>query len=140
MNDGMSMAGCYAVAAVDSVGNKSPRSAYYCVDNCGLYDLPNVFTPNGDNINDLYVSTNVNNLVKKVDMKIFNRYGQLVKETSDPDINWDGKYRNTDSKVSSGVYYYICDVYEPRISGTEIRTLVGFIHLYAEGYAEELTK
>lgn len=140
MNDGMSMAGCYEVVAIDSVGNRSPRSAYYCVDNCGLYELPNVFSPNGDNINDLFVSSNVNNLVKKVDMKIFNRYGQLVKETTDPNINWDGKYRDTNSKVPSGVYYYICDVYEPRISGIEIRTLVGFIHLYADGHAQELTK
>jgi hypothetical protein len=38
------------------------------------------------------------------------------------------------------VYYYICDVYEPRISGTEVRALVGFIHLYKEGHAVENTK
>jgi gliding motility-associated-like protein len=79
-------------------------------------------------------------VVEKVDMKIFNRYGQLVYETTDPAINWDGRYRNGNSRVATGVYYYICDVYEPRISGIEIRTLVGFIHLYAEGYAGETTK
>jgi hypothetical protein len=73
-------------------------------------------------------------------MRIFNRYGQLVYETALPEINWTGKYRNTDNMVSSGVYYYVCDVYEPRISGIEIRTLVGFIHVYAEGHAENITK
>jgi gliding motility-associated-like protein len=79
-------------------------------------------------------------VVEKVDMKIFNRFGQLVYETDDPAIQWDGSFKSTSTKVASGVYYYICDVYEPRISGIEVRTLVGFIHLYAEGYAGESTK
>jgi gliding motility-associated-like protein len=137
---GQSIAGCYTVSAIDSFGNKSPMSVKVCVDNCSLYSLPNVFTPNGDNYDDIYHSNNPNYFIEKVDMKIFNRYGQLVFDTSDPDIQWDGKYRNTDNKLSTGVYYYICDVYEPRISGTEIRTLVGFIHLYADGDAKSITK
>jgi gliding motility-associated-like protein len=139
-DEGMMLAGCYAVSAIDSFGNRSPLSSVYCVDNCGMFDLPNVFTPNGDKYNPLFVSTNLNNLVQKVDMKIFNRFGQLVFETTDPDINWDGKYKNTDNVVPSGVYYYICDVHEPRISGVEIRTMVGFIHVYSEGHAEDFTK
>jgi gliding motility-associated-like protein len=140
MEGGTLLAGCYAVEAVDSFGNKSPMSARLCVDDCIMFELPNVFTPNGDNVNDKFVSKNLNNVIQKVDMKIFNRYGQLVYETSDPAINWDGSYKNTSTKVPTGVYYYICDVYEPRISGTEIRTLVGFIHLFKEGHAGEITK
>jgi gliding motility-associated-like protein len=139
--EGLRLAGCYAVTAVDSFENESSVFAVICVDECtNMYLLPNVFTPNGDNVNDLYVSSNLNNVIERVDMKIFNRYGQLVYETNDPAINWNGKYRNSDSNVPSGVYYYLCDVYEPRISGIETRTLVGFIHVYAEGYAGETTK
>jgi gliding motility-associated-like protein len=93
--------------------------------------LPNVFSPNGDGINDMFISKNLNDAIERVEMKIFNRFGQLVYETSDPAINWEGKFRNTDKPVPSGVYYYICDVYEPRINGTAIRTLTGFIHLYS---------
>jgi gliding motility-associated-like protein len=140
MAEGLLLAGCYAVSAVDSFENESPLSARICVDECIMYQLPNVFTPNDDNLNDLFRSINLNNVVEKVDMKIFNRYGQLVYETNDPAVNWDGRYRNSNTRVASGVYYYICDVYEPRISGVEIRTLVGFVHLYAEGYAGETTK
>ena len=140
MAEGFMLAGCYAVTAVDSFENESVFSARICVDECIMYQLPNVFTPNGDAINDFFVSDNLNNVVEKVDMKIFNRFGQLVYETDDPAVNWDGKYRSSNTKVASGVYYYICDVYEPRISGIEIRTLVGFIHLYAEGNAGESTK
>jgi gliding motility-associated-like protein len=140
LTEGTLLAGCYSVLAVDSFENKSPMSARICVDDCIMYQLPNVFTPNGDNVNDEFVSTNLNNVIQKVDMKIFNRYGQLVYETNDPAIKWNGSYKNSSNKVPTGVYYYICDVYEPRISGTEIRTLVGFIHLYKEGHAGEITK
>jgi gliding motility-associated-like protein len=138
--EGMKLAGCYAVSAVDSFENESPLSARICVDDCIMYQLPNVFSPNGDNVNDVFLSLNLNHVIEKVDMKIFNRYGMVVYETQDPDINWNGDYKNSNKKVPSGVYYYICDVYEPRISGTEIRTLVGFIHVYGEGYAGETTK
>jgi gliding motility-associated-like protein len=137
---GTSLAGCYAVAAVDSFGNKSAMLSRICVDQCSMYSLPNVFTPNGDNLNDIYVSNNLNHVIEKVDMRIFNRYGQLVYDTHDPDINWKGYYRETNTKLPSGVYYYICDVYEPRIGGVSIRTLTGFIHLFAEGHAETITK
>lgn len=140
MTEGTLLAGCYTVEAVDSFENKSPMSNEMCVDDCIMFELPNVFTPNGDGINDLFLSTNLNDVIQKVDMKIFNRWGQLVYETDDPSISWDGSYKKTSTKVPTGVYYYICDVFEPRISGTEVRALVGFIHLYKEGHAVETTK
>ncbi len=140
ITEGTMLSGCYTVEAVDSFENKSPMSNQICVDECIMYELPNVFTPNGDGINDLYLSTNLNGVIQKVDMKIFNRWGQLVYETDDPDISWDGSYRKTSTRVPTGVYYYICDVFEPRISGTVVRALVGFIHLYKEGNAVEITK
>ncbi len=138
--DGSLMAACYAVTAVDSFENESDLSVKICVDECINYELPNVFSPNGDDINDIFISKNLSNAIEKVDMKIYNRYGQMVYETNDPAINWDGSYRNRSNKVPSGVYYYICDVYEPRITGVEIRSIVGFIHVYAEGHSEEITK
>jgi hypothetical protein len=64
-------------------------------------------------------------------MKIYNRWGNLVYETSDPAIAWDGRDNDTRQIVADGVYYYTCDVYEPRISGIEIRKLTGFIHVFS---------
>ncbi len=133
------MKGCYYVTAVDSAGNASQGSNIICLDECGAYALPNVFTPNGDNINDIFKSYNPSG-ISKVDMKIFNRWGKLVFKTSDADINWDG--RDIDSKkfAPSGVYYYTCDVYEERLTGSQIVSLSGFIHLYygkdAQPYVE----
>ncbi|MGE0090168.1 MAG: gliding motility-associated C-terminal domain-containing protein [Bacteroidales bacterium] len=126
------MGGCYAVSAVDSFGNESNLSYVRCVDECSYYLLPNVFSPNGDNRNDLFVADNPLGYVKKVDMKIFNRWGELVFQTDNPLIEWDGKRKGTNTTVSTGVYYYICDVWEPRVTGLEVRNLVGFIHVYAQ--------
>lgn len=127
-----SMGGCYAVSAVDSFGNESNLSYVRCVDECSYYLLPNVFSPNEDNRNDVFLADNPLGYIKKVDMKIFNRWGELVFQTDNPLIEWDGKRKGTNTTVSTGVYYYICDVWEPRVTGLEVRNLVGFIHVYAE--------
>ncbi len=125
-----SMAGCYVVTAVDSFLNESPYSNIVCIDECTYYELPNVFTPDGNSMNDLYRPGNYR-FVEKVNMQIFNRWGVLVFQTEDPDINWDGTYMENGKKVVDGVYYYICDVYEYHLTGLEPRTLVGFIHVYS---------
>ncbi len=125
------LAGCYYVTAIDSFGNESIPSMSICLDNCSKYEIPNVFSPNNDQINDILKPYAYQD-VEKIDLKIFNRWGQLVFETEDPDINWDGKFMNTNELVSPGVYYYICGVYEQRITGVEVRNLVGFIHIFHE--------
>ena len=127
----VSLAACYAVTAVDSFNNESNFSILACVDNCIGYFLPNVFTPNGDGIND-YFRPYAYSFIERVDMKIYSRWGMLVYKTEDPDINWDGKLMNTNRFVSSGVYYYVCDVYEQRLTGLEVRNMVGFVYVFTE--------
>ncbi len=122
------VAGCYAVSAFDLIGNESDKTAL-CVDSCNFYEIPNVFTPNGDGINDILIAK-TSGLVEKIDIKIFNRTGVLVFRTAEPKINWDGTYNGR--IVSPGVYFYQCDVYERRISGVEMFHLTGFIHVITE--------
>jgi gliding motility-associated-like protein len=124
------LTGCYFVTALDSVGNESLPSVRLCLDECSNYVLPNVFSPNGDGVNDIYQPLRTS-YVEKVSMKIFNRWGLQVFETEDPDINWDGKVTGTNKLVSPGVYYYICDVYEYRLTGIEVYALTGFIYVYS---------
>ncbi|MFH2095890.1 MAG: gliding motility-associated C-terminal domain-containing protein [Bacteroidota bacterium] len=127
----VTMAGCYMVTAVDSFLNESPYSNKVCIDECTYYELPNIFTPDGDAKND-YFQPGPYKFVLKVDMKIFDRWGVLVFQTEDPDINWDGTYMENGKMVTDGVYYYICDVYEYHLTGIEPRTLVGFIQVVAK--------
>jgi len=129
----VSLAGCYKVTAIDTTGNESLQELTICVDNCTYYNLPNVFTPNFDSENDMYHPLLPYLFVEKINIKIYNRWGTLVFETEDPDINWDGKDMNSKLPVSDGVYYYLCDVYEHRLVGEVVRNISGFIHIYSEG-------
>jgi gliding motility-associated-like protein len=123
-----SVAGCYAVSALDTFLNQSVLSNVVCADNCPYYALPNVFSPNGDNINDVYHALPYR-YVKSVDMKIYDRWGVLLFKTTDPQINWDGKSLQGGKLCSDGVYYYICIVNEERLIGIVPHQLKGFIQL-----------
>jgi gliding motility-associated-like protein len=126
---GGTVSGCYGVSAFDSKGNESDKSVIVCVDSCNFFEIPNVFTPNGDNINDKLMAK-TSGLVEKIDFKLFNRDGMLLFRTEDPRINWDGTYKG--KIVSPGVYFYQCDVYENRISGPQLFHLSGFVHVITE--------
>ncbi len=125
-----SLTGCYYITAVDSFGNESAFSIQLCLDECSNYILPNVFSPNNDENNDLYIPLRTA-YVERVDFQVYNRWGLLVFSTEDPDLNWDGKISGTDQLVAPGVYYYICEVFEPRIGGLESYALTGFIYVYS---------
>lgn len=125
-----SLAGCYAVTAVDSFSNESPFSNVVCVENCLDFELPNAFTPNGDGDNELFIPR-ASRFVSSIDMKIFNQWGGLVYETNDPLINWDGTDLASGQPVSEGVYFYNCNVFERSSDGLErvSVTLNGFIQV-----------
>jgi gliding motility-associated-like protein len=123
-----SIAGCYAVTAIDSFGNESPIINKICVDNCPVYELPNVFTPNGDELNDLFIALPYR-YVKDVDIKIYDRWGLVMFETTDPDVRWDGKSKDTKKQCPDGTYFYLCTVNEIRVEGIKPRVLKGFIQL-----------
>jgi len=121
--------GCYAVTSVDLLGNESQLSQTVCVDNCPFFELPNTFTPNGDGRNDLFVPR-VALFIAQIDFKVFNQWGNLVFETTDPNINWNGN-TTSDATLSDGTYYYTCKIFENRVTGViELPDLLtGYIHL-----------
>ncbi len=123
-----SIAGCYALSAIDSAGNESSIGDSVCVDNCPVYELPNVFTPNGDKANDRLVPLR-SRYIEKIEMTVRNRWGQVVYKTEDPAIEWDGTHHKTGEPVSEGVYYYVCRVHTIRLSGTKTEELTGQLQL-----------
>jgi gliding motility-associated-like protein len=117
-----SLAGCYRISAVDRSGNESELSEAICNDNCPYYELPNVFTPNGDGINDTFRPMDGSNsdnsscprFVESVTLRVYNRWGKEVffYESGNENsiyIDWDGRTENGDL-LSPGVYYYIAEV------------------------------
>ena len=125
------VSGCYAVAAFDSAYNVSPLSNIMCMENCANYELPNVFTPNGDGHNDVYHPFLPYSFIDHVEMSIYNKWGGLIFETKDPMINWDGTDQKSGKAMQTGTYYYKCRVFEIQETGIVERKkpLGGYIEL-----------
>ncbi|MEO6302808.1 MAG: gliding motility-associated C-terminal domain-containing protein, partial [Bacteroidia bacterium] len=129
ISDGLALiSGCYAIQSVDSSNNVSPLSPDFCIDNCPLFDLPNIVTLNGDGINDFFQAIRVRQ-IKEIDLVIFDRWGNMVYKTKDPYFKWDGTSLLTKQIVSEGTFFYICDVFEPRLKGIVKRNLKGYMQV-----------
>ena len=89
------------------------------------YDMPNGFTPNGDNQND-YFTINAQNAMA-LEIVILNRWGNVVFESSDVDFKWNGNVDNGDVECADGVYFYKFKL--TNSSGEEIEEH-GFVHLF----------
>jgi len=140
-----SVVGCYYVTVRDTVGNISEPSDIVCVDYdaCPIYDLPNVFTPNGDGFNDFlkpmgYYKGNPKANVERVEMTIFNRWGNIMFTTENPLIEWDGKNQKSNQDCPEGVYFYVCDVYFVSQEGIQSFTLKGSVTIIRGGMKNKL--
>lgn len=67
--------------------------------------FPDVFTPNGDGVNDEFRPAYKS--LKSYDITIYNRWGRKVYHSTDPSTGWDGKEGN--AKAAEGVYMYIAE-------------------------------
>ena len=68
--------------------------------------VPNIFSPNGDGVNDQFFIINTG--MKSMNCDIFNRWGQLLWTLTAPDQTWDGSLINGD-KAPEGTYMYILE-------------------------------
>lgn len=76
------------------------------VDNTIQVEIPNIFTPNGDALNDVWMPT-----LKGVDRavgRIYNRWGMLMADFSEIINTWDGKTKGGND-VPEGTYFYVID-------------------------------
>ncbi|MCQ2286373.1 MAG: gliding motility-associated C-terminal domain-containing protein [Bacteroidales bacterium] len=130
LDDMKFITGCFAMTTIDTNGNESALSETVCfdVDACMPYQLPNVFTPDGDGVNDLFQPFEYAN-VAAVDFTVYDRWGRRVFHTEDPDLNWSGENSYTRQKCSNGVYYYVCEVSLYTLAGIIVQPLHGSITL-----------
>lgn len=83
--------------------------------------IPNAFTPNGDGINDVFVPVAAN--ADFYEFSVWNRWGDIVFETTDPTGVWDGSHQGGEYYVQDGVYTYkvvynsTCDAEKVEIVG-----------------------
>jgi gliding motility-associated-like protein len=97
-------------------------------------DIPNVFTPDGDGLNDYFIveSTSLKYISVEVfsrsGVKVYNFYGEGEKLRQWQ--GWDGNVNNSSFKAAPGVYFYVIHAYgwdDIDYNGKEQR---GFVYLY----------
>ncbi|MBQ8957922.1 MAG: gliding motility-associated C-terminal domain-containing protein [Bacteroidales bacterium] len=94
----------YSAIKAVRIGNEEPIEAF-------SYTLPNVITPNGDGYNDVFEPKVTGlNLIIGAKTVIFNRWGNILWDTDDPLIQWDGKSKQTKMDCPQGTYFYITDI------------------------------
>ena len=119
------------------------ESPLHCIDSMrfdkivvekSALDIPNVFTPDGDGLNDTFIVESKS--LRMISVQVFSRSGVKVysfdgKEKSLKDWEgWDGNVNNSSRKATPGVYFYLIRAYgwdDIEYDGDEYR---GFVYLY----------
>ena len=76
--------------------------------------MPNAFTPNEDGLNEVFEGVGFFRGIRDYKMGIWNRYGQLIYETTDINTGWNGRFKNTGKLSPNGVYIYKISFMGPR--------------------------
>lgn len=93
-----------------------------------IYYIPNSFTPDGDEFNNIFTPIFTSGIdIHTFEMSIFNRWGEMVFETKDPLVGWDGSYGNQGLDVQSGVYTYKISFKTPQFD--DRREILGHVNV-----------
>lgn len=109
----------YTLTVIDSSG--CPKTAtvtiYVLSMQCDPADVfvPNTFTPNSDGQNDvLYVR---GNMISELYFAVYNRWGEMVFETTDQNVGWDGIYKGMKADPAVFAWYLRAKCY----NGSELK-------------------
>lgn len=117
-------AGFYTTTITDNANNcvlidtTELRPERICTDTLIIYD---VFSPNGDNRNDLWIIDGLDNYLTN-ELQIFNRWGSLVYKQQPYLNNWNGSSSKNGEPLPSATYYYIL-----KLNDTEGRVFSGHV-------------
>ncbi len=111
----------YSAIKTVRIGHEEPVEEF-------SYTLPNVITPNGDGFNDVFEPKVTGlSLITGAKTVIFNRWGNILHDTDDPLIQWDGKSKQTNMDCPPGTYFYVTDITYVDTTGEEKLHLQGSI-------------
>lgn len=88
--------------------------------------IPNVFTPDGDGVNDVWYIPNSG--MKEFHVEIYDRWGLKVFETTADEIRWDG-YSSAGKLLSDGTYYYVLRAILKSFNGDKDYSTKGYVTL-----------
>ncbi len=128
------------LTAIDTTCNKTGTLTQTITVSDNVIDgnvyIPNVFTPNGDGLNEKfrlsysnYASVDAMEFMQTYEILIYNRWGRLVFESTSPTNVWNGVIDNDDA--TEGVYYYILTYQRECLDPEPIKT-VGYVTVLRE--------
>ena len=79
---------------------------YVEVDPMFTFYVPNAFTPDEDGVNDTWGPKGDNFEYESYNVQIYDRWGQLIWQTDNPEVQWDGYHYKTLKPVKQGMYIY----------------------------------
>lgn len=103
---------CYEIVATEGDSNPygvkgSSKSHKFCVKGNASLHMPNAFTPNGDRLNDVYKPSTIFVSYKNYIFQIYDRWGQIIFETSDITKGWNGTAEHGLQVLQGTFYYYV---------------------------------
>ncbi|MFW6301990.1 MAG: gliding motility-associated C-terminal domain-containing protein [Bacteroidales bacterium] len=96
--------GLYSLTVTDIFECEATDSVIVSKNDIDCISIPSSFTPNGDGYNDNWVIRNAY-LFPECKLQVFNKWGNIVYETTGYNDPWDGKFQG--EVLPSGTYYYI---------------------------------
>jgi len=110
------------------VGCKDSMEMTIIVEEAVLFFIPNAFTPNGDEFNNTFKPVMVTGYDPTAyNLMIFNRWGELVFESNDPEIGWDGDYGAGNGVIETQTFTYKLKFNSSK--NDEVRTVIGSVIL-----------
>jgi gliding motility-associated-like protein len=113
----------YTITAINNEGCSTSTTATVQIQVESTFYLPNTFTPNNDGRNDTFKPAYTN--IYNYKMVIFDRWGLLLFQSTNPDEGWDGIYRN--GACQQDVYVYKVE-YMDNVT-TDFHSLSGHVNL-----------
>ena len=97
----------HVLVTLDGCSAKDSITVNVDLTNPYSLQIPNAFTPNNDGLNDCFKPLLTKGSTTKFDFKIYNRWGELVFFSNNPNRCWDGIYKG---KITQGAYVYYLNI------------------------------
>ena len=116
------------LTAISNLGCVDTSQYFIGYDPGLVYYIPNSFTPDGDMNNQVFTPVFTSGIdIYHYTMYIFNRWGEIIFESNDPSIGWDGSYGVEGKDAEVGVYTYQIFIKIPTFD--ERKMILGHVNL-----------